>query len=458
MSTIRSRSREKLGVRVSTTIRGINDVALLASNVRSSSVQTESMIDAVTKDWARLNREGFYPPQVDYAKTSHLRDAAKHGYDDRYYNLRRFVPPVNPLTYSSTRDEEPQDTIVFTVDPQKTWATVRGCCLQGLHGSWGNAFPAHNPPTPVSTALLTAVLKSRVLKRCASTDYAFGEDMLEVRQTLQFIRSPFRSLTRLLTSMENSIGRRRLVGSTTYARESAAAWAEYRFAAAPLARAADDAISASADYFHKKYASGYIRFAESDESVARSTADGTTQKNLPYAGGYSGVSWTLDVQSLRTVTNHVTVGLKALHTDTGSLSSLIGLRGRDIPLTLWQVFPLSFMIDRVYDVSGWLQASSNFLSSKVQFAGGWVSTRTTSSWTRRYSGIRSPFPTFNYATPPCSKPWFHEEFSYSREAWTPLVADARPPALAGRLVSSLTHTADLAAIIVSQASRLARKR
>jgi hypothetical protein len=457
MSSYRSRSRET-GAKVTTTIKGVNEATLLVTSVKPSSVQTETMIDFVTKDWAKLKRNGFYPPPPDFAKATRLSDASRRGVRDRQNSsLRSFIPPVNTLTYTSVRDEEPVDRIRFTVDPTSSWLTVAGCCTQGLNGQWSALFPTHPLPVPVSHTVLTAVLKSAVLQRCADTDFAFGEDMLEVRQTLNFIRKPFGSLYRLLKSMRKTIDRKKALSGKRYAQETAAAWAEYRFAASPLVRSADDAIHASADYFHKKYAPGFVRVAESRESSARSTIDSTTTGKFPYSG-YTGVTWTVDRQSLRTVTNHVTVGLKAFHTDSGSLQSLIGLRGRDIPLTLWQVFPLSFMIDRIYDVSGWLQAASSFFSSNVSFSGGWVSVRSTSAYTRRYSGIRSAFPTFNYARPACSKPWLHEEFSYSRDIWVPTVSEARPPAMAGRLVNSLTHTADLSAILISQASSLTRRR
>lgn len=456
MATYRVRSRWKTESKKSSTGRGIGGT-LLSAATTAINTHREDMTDFVVPNWARLSRTGFYPLSPNFEHSAHLRDAVKSVKDLKHFQLLRFTPPVGLLTYTSTRSEEPLDKIVFTVEPTKTWYTVDGNCLQLLHLTWGDAFPAHPLPTPTSAATMASLLKSKVLSKCADTNYAFGEDMAEVRETLQFIRSPFRSLRRLVNNFSRDVSRKKITSPGKHAKNVAAAWSEYRFAFRPLIRSVDDALAASADYFHKRSEDRYIRFAESMSSSARSTTGGPTTKNLPHSG-YSTTSWALYVQSLRSVEIAVTVGIKVFHQDHDSFSSLIGVRGRDIPLVLWEVFPLTFLFDRFYDVSSWLRASSNFLSANVSFAGGWVSSRTTDRRTRRYSNISSSFPAFNYARPTSTKPWATETFTYSREPWVPQLSEARPPALAGRLVSSLTSTADLAAVLTTRMSRAVRSR
>jgi len=416
------------------------------------------MVDFVTANWARLRRTGFYPVSPNFEKSAHLRDGVKTVLETEQLKLLRFTPPVNMLSYTSTRSEEPLDSIIFTVDPTKKWLTVTGNVTQMLHSAWGNAFPIPPVPQPTSVAVLTSLAMSDVLTRCADTNYAFGEDMAEVRETLQFIRSPFRSMHRLVSSFSRDVNRRKFSSPKTHAKNVAAAWSEYRFAFSPLVRSVDDALAASADYFHKRAEQRYVTFRKTLKSDARTTAGGPTSKAFPYAGGYSAVSWFLYVQVLRSLKYEVSVGMKVFHGDQNTFSSLIGVRGRDIPLILWETFPLSFMFDRMYDVSSWLKASSNFFSTNVSFAGGWASSRVTDSLTRRYANISYPaFPTFNYVTPSSTKPWTTETFTFNRDSWLPQLSDVRPPAAAGRLVSSLTSTADLAAIVTSRLSRSVRK-
>jgi len=416
------------------------------------------MVDFVIANWARLKRLGFYPLAPNFEKSTHLRDGVKSVLDVRHHELLRFVPPVNFLSYTSTRSEEPLDTLVFTVDPTKNWLVVDGNVTQMLHSAWGNAFPIPPVPQPNSVATMMSLAMSTVLTKCADTNYAFGEDMFEVRETLRFVRSPFNALSRAASAFSRDVNRLKVSSLKKHSKNVAAAWSEHRFAFSPLMRSIDDALAASADYFHKRSEERYVTFRQSLESEARTTAGGPTSKNFPYAGGYSAVSWSLYVQVLRTIRNEVSVGMKVFHADQNSFSSLIGVRGRDIPLVLWQTFPLSFMFDRLYDVSSWLKASSNFFSSNVSFAGGWASSRVTDRLTRRYASISYPaFPTFNYVTPSSTKPWSTETFVFNRDSWVPQLSDVRPPAAAGRLVSSLTSTADLAAVLTNRLSRTVRK-
>lgn len=455
MATYRVRSFYKRDSRFASTIKDRLG-GLKSTSVTSISTAKQDMTDFVTKDWARLQRYGFYI-QPDFAKTSRLRDAASIGFDVKYFNLLRFIPPVNSLTFVSTNVDEPLDKIEFSQDATPSLvATVDGNATQMLHLAWGNAFPAAPVVSPVTGDLQVSVLKSKVLTRCADTDYAFGEDLAEIRQTLLYIRSPLHAMRRLLTGLEKTLTRKSGLNLGQHGKNFLSAYSEQRFAMSPLLRSMDDALAASADYFHKKATERYVRIVESSDSYVANVALGTTTKNFPYAG-MSHLSWGVRSEYLRTKKIEATVGIKVFHADQSSVQTLVGLRGRDIPLVFWQTLPLSFVFDRYYDVSGWLKAASNFASSNVKFAGGWVSTRTTDRHVRRYTHLNAALPFGKTLVKPAgTKPWIQEIFSLNREAWIPQLAEAKPPAKAGRLVSSLTATADLVAVSTGRLSRLSR--
>lgn len=408
---------------------------------------TESMTDVSNASWRSSKPTPLVVP---------TRLGGGHAGVDRekYRKLTRGLPRVNNLTYRCLADKEIPGEIQFRLGAAPPWLTVKGCCYTMLTG---DLVILETPPSVTATemALLMREAKSRLLIQVSDPQYSFGEPIAEIRSTSDFIRKPLDSLGKLSKEFfrevtRSSLGRQSL--------RVAAVWNTYRFAFSPLVRTVDDSMQALADGMYRKYRRGFTRATQkvSAEGVGFATHS-FPSKSFPWPV-YSIPDFEVVRMWKRTVTREARCGLFYYHEDKGSLASLLGLRARDIPVIAWELFPLSFMFDRLYNIKGCISASMLFLSSKVKFTGGWESTRQNTVDNRSLSSLRSLSPTWvTNITPALTNPRVSNDFNMSRARWAPVISDVPPPKEAGRLVDTLAHQLDLASILTTRVSRVIRK-
>jgi hypothetical protein len=122
-----------------------------------------------------------------------------------------------------------------------------------------------------------------------------------------------------------------------------------------------------------------------------------------------------------------------------------GLRFEDIPETAWNLLPLSFMVDRVVDISAFWRSVTNLSNPSTHFLAG--STRVKYTHERFISaydiepggwGVITLGPDMNY----------HKSFIYDRVLWSPSFVDTIPTLDLKGLVNSATKITDLSALIV----------
>lgn len=274
--------------------------------------------------------------------------------------------------------------------------------------------------------------KVRAIAQLDNTPYAFGEDAFEVRETLRFLRRPFRSIADLARSFRKSVDGKTGSGISR-SQALASTWLQYRFAFSPLVRSCQDAIEAA---------------TEKDPTLPeRRTAHGFDDAD------YGTVSWstlfgtandghTVSSEMSRKLSRHAVI----LYTVTNPLYDnwwRLGLRKKDIPYVLWQIMPYSFMVDRMADFSTAISAFTNILDPAVKILAGSHRTKSDVGLTHQVTDRTKT----NYTVSGHGEAITTNTFSYSRVRWTPSLSDITPPINTWGLVEDATKIVDLIALI-----------
>jgi hypothetical protein len=366
--------------------------------------------------------------------------------------------PINPLTYACSSDTESPKNLVFSVFNFPNWVRVNGLSAQFLTTAWNISWP-QVVLNGYDLTFLTNLAKNEALGKMDNPEYSFAEPLAEVRQTLQLIRNPLRSLKRLLNSfnrkaepIRTAAGNRRSAVNRSKALSDL--WLSYSVGARPLVRTTSDAIDSFARRAIEKRFPTFRRATDTQEFTGTGFSKATVNSAFPYSGGYTVQSWTHTRNQNRFLRANITAGLYYRSLDENTTASYLGLRARDIPELAWDLFPLSFLVDRLYNVKRFLSVSSKLLSSKVRMQGGWVSIRVSDRYTRSINDIFANGVNIYNNTYKCrpteTSKWTREEFIYSRSKWNPTAFDALPPTRAGRLLGSLSSTSDAVSILIGK--------
>lgn len=312
-----------------------------------------------------------------------------------------------------------------------------------------------------------ARLKLEAIARIDSSQYSFGEDTAELKETLQFLRHPVDSLLGLTRQHQKLLrkaqrkhwrAKRRpppfepklSVASRmkqlwldykgdarNLAKAYADVWSSYSFAAAPTYRSMNDAIEA------------YITLPERIQSTSnRETAharsedvwsDSWTSLNHQVN---SSVSRLYAISRRWTKSAHVSI-LYEVRNPVKDMKQGLGLRPKDFPVTMWQIMPLSFMVDRIYDVSSLLKATINIGDPKVKILCGAVTQKSEQYSTIQLTNVNATYWPGNTVGEVVED----KQFSYNRLPWAPSLNDAIPSFDAKPLIEDATKIADALAVV-----------
>lgn len=324
--------------------------------------------------------------------------------------------------------------------------------LVGLAGQDNALLHPALPSTEVSDRL-TALAKFRAVKNQDRPTYAFAEDIGETRETLRFLRNPLSGLRRLAVMYRRDVnklttglrrkGRGRNRGSVSkksvkaWANAHAGAWLEYRFAVSPLLRSAYDFAES---LLHREP-------PRPKRLTARGFAkeDFSDQRIVQY-----GPSWKVHVS--QETENYLRVSAGILYEVSDPYEGIAfryGLRGSDIPVTLWALTPYSFMVDRVVDISGAIQGITQLSNPQVQILAGWVTHHWHSERKNRVTMLVQSGFAWDVAGDTFES-GFHQ---YHREPWVPSFVDAIPEINLTGLVDDATKLLDLTSLILAGFSR-----
>jgi hypothetical protein len=306
---------------------------------------------------------------------------------------------------------------------------------------------------------LIAQAKIECLAHIDETPYAFGEDVGEIKETLQFLRRPFSSLLKLGNTFERDVikrmklrrlSKRQLIVkgirdkkwktdnlSSKYgiarANAVADAWGEYSFAAAPLVRSIMDAAEAAT-------------WTNARVLPPRKTARGHTTLTQEGSEEYKHL-WSGTVYDLydRGWSHEVDVRAGCMYTVTNPVENLrwlLGLRTKDVPETIWQLMPMSFMLDRIVNVSKLIRGLTNLLDPQVRILTGWVVIRSDVERNIRFKSQINP----GWDILVNGDTVREKDFSYERMIWTPEASDTIPLFKPKGLVKDINSIADLVSL------------
>jgi hypothetical protein len=186
----------------------------------------------------------------------------------------------------------------------------------------------------------------------------------EAKKTAQMIARPFGAATDLINRM---VARRASLLKTglTLSAASAAAWLEIRFGWRPVLLDIKNIAGA--------YATRNSAFRH---QVVRESSRAKQEKQFSAAGVTTGSGYGLT--SWRTIANStwdVKVGSGVLYqlkdeNPEASLARQFGYRLADIPASMWELVPLSFVVDRFFTVGAWLDAMTP--KPGVTIMGNWT--------------------------------------------------------------------------------------
>jgi len=326
-----------------------------------------------------------------------------------------------------------------------------GECFTAYHSTRMN-LPGRYTPDPFDEAdleLLKSDLKVKAIARIDRTPYAFGEDLLELRETVRFIRDPLESLRDLSESFKKareraeralrSSSRRSGGGGGGLLRSAvsdprgqalASTWLAFRFALSPLVRSISDLLEA---------------FQTESQPNPRQTARANMEDSMTHTSEVSigGLDFVKE-------TKHNFEVRAGILTDVDLPSNMTrwkyGLRNKDIPSTLWQILPYSFMVDRLYDVSSVVKGIANLSDPKINILAGWVTTKHEVLTTETYVAGVHPDP--NWIVSGQGDVVDTIVSTYVRETWNPGVGDLHPRASLKGLVNDANKILDLVSLVL----------
>jgi hypothetical protein len=244
------------------------------------------------------------------------------------------------------------------------------------HSGWANIVYSEMlfRSVPYST------LKDRVLQRAyakvGSAAAGQGENLGEIRQTLEMLRSPLKSLRDFLMSGGaknlkllfhlNSLSkkqRRKLIRSSTRGTDALAnSWLEFRYGFRPLYLSimdiAEQLQKAKRKVSFDKIYSAKSLLAESDTQSLRRFLNSRV--------------WNLNItnvwfEGLLDIEQEANAAVQYQYVADLDAKDTWGLRLQDIPETAWELTTLSFVVDWVFSVGPWL--GSWRINPKVKILG-----------------------------------------------------------------------------------------
>jgi hypothetical protein len=285
-------------------------------------------------------------------------------------------------------------------------------------------------------------IKAAQVKALANIDkapYSFAEDIATIRQTALFLRKPFSSIDDLATKFEKDVTRiakkRHIYNSQRYIKYISSAWLEYRFAFSPLVQTVQNVI---------------VGLATNNPRPRIGTAHGTFFHEKQGSDIYLSSGNIPRYKRLRKLKkNYRATVLYEYSNPVTDWRYKYGLRTSDFPRLAWDLFPYSFMIDRVWNIGDAISGLVNLSKPQLKILSGCYSIKTEDS--QEFSFVDWVRPGWSSTTIPDTD--IHLSETYTRTVWKPTVLDVIPTVMPGLLVRDLTSIVDLSALILQKLGR-----
>lgn len=317
----------------------------MGSRVRSLGELTNAQY--VVKDFNPDGSTFTYPTVTSTSKSQGslqtTTDVVIPGYAKRKAKGEVFMNP-----FSTSKTQRSTASGVITIGPDPNWGTRT--FTGDMPCVW--SIPP-NRPAWFNQRILDAQARTLLSAhaKVASEEFLSLVTVAEAKKTASMIARPLSGATDLI----NRIVARKsklLAKGLNLAGAAFNAWNEYRFGWKPLLYELEQIRDAY--YLSEVYNSKPVRLVarSSDKDIKWDPPLVITQGTVQYLSG-------VVMSGNFTHTARVSSGvLYELHDETqaSATARLMGLRLSDVPSTIWELVPYSFVVDRFLDVGKWLSA------------------------------------------------------------------------------------------------------
>jgi len=296
----------------------------------------------------------------------------------------------------------------------------------------------------VSYPVLTndGTVQSQVLSKCLSNvDAAKGsmmEDLLTVRQSVDFFTEPLSQLADATHDAQKAYRKSGLARISGLGKVAAALWLTYRFVFTPTVMSLSDLLEGLVTAVDTFKANIRLRSSSRHHHVSTSSL---IKSNGPY-------TWKIDQELQVDVRAVVFYHFKTDVANT--LQRKLGLRAKDVPAGIWAAMTLSFMVDRITNVSAALQAAANLADPNIVIEGGCYTVKERLVTRKQLQSIiTSDGWTFNVSADILQT----VAETVTRTPWTPSITDAVAYADPAGLTNSTTRCLDLTSLILQRIAK-----
>lgn len=269
-------------------------------------------------------------------------------------------------------------------------------------------------------------VKFNAIANMDKTPYEFMEDALSIKQTLgslKDIAGKLANLSGTYVSVRNNL----VASGRSRTAASGQAWNKYRFEYTPLVM--------SAMNLHESL---YRNPTKLMRRTARSGRDVTTADR----GSYSTTNY--DWKHEHDLTSKIRAYI--IYSTTNPIDSVpefYGLRLKDVPVGLWNIVSLSFVVDRFLDISNGIKGFMNLMDPELTILAAGYSHHQVRNETWQVTGQHTAGWSGTCTGDTVRTTWTDKW----REPWTPGFSDSIP---SFRLDQSVTQVVDLLALSISR--------
>lgn len=345
----------------------------------------------------------------------------------------------NPCSYYKTERESPGGGHVFGTESRTNPTSLgsfewNGFVTDLYLDAWG-ANLVYDKTDSLSLSKMD-VLKQQAIARIDSSEFAFGEDALEIKETYKFlaltigaIKRPSEALYKVSRHFKRKY-KSNVIRGLNHTEALASAYLQYRFAITPLVKSIVDIVSAYSTPPKPKAKRLHARAKDSE--VFGYTTTGVNDKIV--VKKTIAVSRDERCQIMYEVKNPVY-----------DFKHRLGLRGKDIPHTLWAIAPLSFMVDRAVDVTSFIKGVTNLSDPSIKILAASTSTKVTDYQSTKLVDII--FEANKRTWSVSGDEIVVSTVAFTRAPWAPTFTDTIPGFRPEGLVSDCTTVTDLLALI-----------
>lgn len=288
----------------------------------------------------------------------------------------------------------------------------------------------HDLPVEYRGQVVDAIntLKQGLLGRIDNGAYSFGEDVAELKKTLESLSKIFVEIKRILFRLDAAVAAAIKAGKSPRVAFSQL-WLRARYEIRPLIYSAQDLIEIYNHGVDVKQRRKTTHVEHLNWILNKQYQTGTTTKFF----------W----EQVSTYRVKLSGGI--LYLDSGlphGLLDELGLGTKDILPTVWAITRFSFLIDRFLNLSSMIRGIQNVADPNIKFLAGWLTTTGEYQDFRRLTGITKPG--WAYNSDLSVKSYYLQKI---RSPWSPSLADTLPVFTLDVSVETLT---DLATIFLGR--------